>query len=532
MTAIKSIWMVSREYGNLAGAGGIKDVVCQLSAALVRQGRKVSVILPCYGFMKPEKSGFKPLLSLWLDLSYSQEERREEALIWQGRQDGVTVYLVDSPRFREKLGIYSYTAAEARATPYHKEGDGHYDYFAMNVLLEKAALGLITRLHTHPDIIHCHDGHTALLPVMARELEGYRHYFHQTGFLLTIHNAGLGYHQEVADLPFAQAITGLTSQVIKRGILHGSFDPLLSAADYSFVNTVSENYARELRETDTDRLTGWLGHELLNRGIKLMGITNGIEPESYNPQTRSSSIAAAFTPGSHAAGLIPGKRKCKEELIRAVVQRSIPDIRQSGTLTLNYDQPLFTFVGRFSAQKGIDKLLEALKKLLPIDPDFQILILGSGQQVVEEALQALAVANRGRVCVLMGYDPLTARRIFAAGDFFLIPSQYEPCGLTDYQAQLFANLPIVHAVGGLVKVVDGETGFSYPGSRAATLGDAMRRAIVLYRHEPEVIAQMQRRALEVIKERYTWDRVVERYMTLYKQLRQKKEINHDHQNRH
>lgn len=517
MTAIKSIWMVSREYGNLAGAGGIKDVVCQLSAALIRQGREVSVILPCYGFMKPEKSGFSPLLSLSLDLSYSQEERREEALIWQGREEGVAVYLVDSPRFREKLGIYAYTAAEARANPQHREGDGHYDYFAMNILLEKAALGLITRLREHPDIIHCHDGHTALLPVMARELEGYRHYFHHTGFLLTIHNAGLGYHQEVADLPFAQAVTGLPSRVIKRGVLHGSFDPLLSAADYSLVNTVSENYARELRETDTDRLTGWLGHELLNRGIKLMGITNGIEPESYNPRSKSTSIAAAFTPGSHAAGRIPGKRKCKEALIEAVMQRSIPDMRQSGTLTVNYDQPLFTFVGRFSAQKGIDKLLAALKKLLPIDPDFQILILGSGQQVVEEALQALAAANRGRVCVLMGYDPLTARRVFAAGDFFLIPSQYEPCGLTDYQAQLFGNLPIVHAVGGLVKVIDGETGFSYPGSRSAALPDAMRRAMTLYRHEPKVIAHMQKRALEVIKERYTWDRVVERYMALYKQ---------------
>ncbi len=519
MTAIKSIWMVSREYGSLAGAGGIKDVVCQLSAALVRQGCEVSVVLPCYGFMEPSKSGFSPLLSLWLDLSYSQEERREAALIWQRLKDGVNVYLVDSPRFREKQGIYTYTAAESRANPHHQEGDGHYDYFAMNVLLQKAALGLITRLNKRPDIIHCHDGHTALLPVMARELEGYRHYFHHTGFLLTIHNAGLGYHQEVADLPFAQAVTGLPSQVIKRGVLHGSFDPLLSAADYSRVNTVSENYARELRETDIDKLTGWLGHELLNRGIRLIGITNGIEPESFNPRTESQSIAAAFTPGSHAAGLIPGKRKCKEDIIQAVVQHSIPNVRQSGTLTVSSDQPLFTFVGRFSAQKGIDKLLEALKKLLPIDPDFQILILGSGQQVVEETLKSLARANRGRVCVLMGYDPVTARRIFAAGDFFLIPSQYEPCGLTDYQAQLFGNLPIVHAVGGLVKVIDGETGFTYPGSNSTALADAMRRAITLYRHEPKVIAHMQKRALEVIEERYTWDRVVERYMALYKQER-------------
>lgn len=515
---LQNIWIISREYGQLAGAGGVKDVASQLASALARSKRNTKVVLPRYGFMNPKELGFSRLTSFSVDISYTHEERREQTQIWQ-RPGEVTIYLVDGARFREKHGVYTYTTAEARTNPYHRKGNGHYDYFAMNVLLQKAALALMIHLNERPDIIHCHDGHTAILPAMIREIEGYRHYFARTGCVVTIHNAGIGYHQEVGDLPFAQAVTGLPIRVINDHLLGGDFDPLLAAADYAVLNTVSENYARELQETDNDKLTGGLGHELGKRGVRLLGVTNGIDPADYDLKNyKALGLPAGFVPGSAIPEEISGKTTCKNDLINALAHKKIPGIKQTGFLDRKPELPLFTFVGRFTPQKGIDKLHEALKKLLPIAPDFQILILGSGQKAEEVALQKLARApkNKGRVCLLRGFDSNVANRVFAAGDFFLIPSQYEPCGLTDYQAQLFGNLPIVHAVGGLVKVIDGETGFTYAEQSGDALLAAMQKALHLFHNSRPDIVRMQKIAFNLIRKKYTWDNVMKRYLELYK----------------
>ena len=516
---INTIWIITREYGALAGAGGVKDVARQLAAALAHSGRAVSVVLPLYGSMSPHRLGFTRLeLDFDLDMSYPQEERRELITVWHQKIEA-DIYLIDSPRFREKTGIYTYTADDERRNPAHRQGTGHYDYFAMNVLLQKASLCLMVRLGQRPDIIHCHDGHTALLPAMVREVDGFRHYFQETGFVVTIHNAGLGYHQEVYDLPFAQTITGLPARVIDDHLLDGAFDPLLAAASYAVMNTVSENYARELRETADDALTGFLGHTLLKRGLVLQGVTNGIDPADFDlADFAKLGLPAGFQPGQAPSAKRPsGKELCKQDLCTAIAERRLPGIRQTGSLTCQPGQPLFTFIGRLSTQKGVDKMIEALKYFLPIDPAFQILILGNGQKEIEDALITLTTnpRYRGRVCLLRGFDPILANRVYAAGDFFLIPSQYEPCGLTDFMAQLFGNLPIVHHVGGLVKVVDGKTGFAYQEHSGLALSAAMQRALDTYRTSPAAIRTMQKAAVAMIEARYTWDRVMGRYLELY-----------------
>jgi starch synthase len=525
--AIESVWIITREYEGLAGAGGVKDFSRQLAGALARTGRRVSVVLPLYGFMQPEKLGFAPLeIGFDVDMPYVGVERREHVKIWRrqeqphGRSNRgmVSVYLVDSQRYREKGGVYTYTAAEEAANPLlHKQGAGHFDYFAMNVLLQKSALGLMIRLAERPEIIHCQDGHTAILPAMIREIEGYRHYFAASGAVVTIHNAGRGYHQEVDDLPFAQVITSLPRRLITTNLLAGGFDPFLVASSYALLNTVSENYARELQKTKDDRLTGWLGHHLAIRGVKLAGITNGIEPETYDPRRpKALGLAAAFDPGE---GDLAGKNKCRLALVRKIAGGELSGMEQDGVLDPDTNVPLFTFIGRFTEQKGVDKLVDALATLLPLDPDFQVLIQGTGPREHEEALAKLATAKpyRGRVCILRGYDPMLANQVFAAGDFFLVPSRYEPCGLTDFIAQLFGNLPIVHHVGGLVKVIDGKTGFAYREHSSAALMGAMQSALRLYRKEPTKINAMQREAIRVIYKQYTWDTVVEKYLELYRE---------------
>ncbi len=507
--------MITREFQGLAGAGGVKDVSMQLSAALVETGRNVNVVLPLYGFMNPEKLGFSPLgLSFDVDMPYVDIERRELVKVWI-RKDKVTIYLIDAGRFREKRSIYTYTGEDEAENPFNRQGDGHFDYFAMNVLLQKAAAALMISLKETPDIIHCQDGHTAILPAIIRETEGYRHFFRKTGFVVTIHNAGIGYHQDILDLAFAQTICGLPTRTVMSSLLGDSFDPFLAAAPFSVLNTVSENYARELRETEDDALTGWLGHQLLSRGVTLTGVTNGIDPEEFDPsQPKRHGIAAAFNP---ATGKLAGKTKCRKDLINLLSQKSAGKIKRAGYLENRPGQPIFTFVGRLTVQKGVDKLVGALEALLRTDDAFQVAVLGTGEKIIEESLIALTRngASTGRVAVLLGYDPVLANKIYAGGDFFLIPSQYEPCGLTDYIAQLFGNIPIVHHVGGLVKVKHGETGFAYTEHNSAALMGTMQEAMDIYRKEPEKIKTIQQKAVKQIHARHTWSKVVEQYLALY-----------------
>jgi len=546
--AIRTIWMLTREYGHLAGAGGVKDVAQQLATALAgRDERSVSVVMPCYGLMDPSSLGFLPLtdplfpereLEYEVDLDYAHVERRETVRVWTARIDRVTLYLLEADRFAEKAAVYAYTAEEEAINPDHTAGEGHIDYFAMNLLLQKGALDLMLLLGACPDIIHCHDGHTAVLPAMIRENSGLRHFFRGTGVVVTIHNAGKGYHQEVADLSFAHAITGLPWKVIMRNRLADCFDPLLAAAEYAVMNTVSEQYARELQESEDDLLTGWLGHTLLERGVILKGVTNGIDPAEFDPaEPGKSGIDAPFNP--LADGALQGKRVCKEILLQELSgDRTVGGILPIGSLDFRPDLPLFTFIGRLNEQKGVGVLLAALQRLLqseaaavtpglsgmsssPAVTAFQLLLLGCGGHDEERDLTRLAEKeeNRGRVCILKGFNPALANRIYAAGDFFLIPSRYEPCGLTDFIAQLFGNLPIVHHVGGLVKVLDGETGFSYIPHTPAALSEAMQRAMAMYQEYPARIRKMQRQAVKRIHERHTWQMVMKQYLQLYNEAK-------------
>jgi starch synthase len=514
--AIKNIWMLTREYDGIAGAGGVKDVSRQLAEALARLKKSVTVMLPCYGFLEPEKLGFaRQSLSFEVDMNYTAEDRRERVILWMKKLHKVTVYLVGAERYREKRSIYTYTAEEEAINPYQSKGSGHFDYFAMNILLQKTALDLMILLGQKPDIIHCQDGHTAILPAMMREGTGYRHYFTTTGALVTIHNAGHGHHQEVGDLPFARSICGLPSDVIQNNLLNGAFDPFLAASSFAVLNTVSENYARELRETDDDVMTGWLGHRLMARGIRLEGVTNGFNPGDFDTtKPKQLGLPAAFNPAKRD---LAGKIACRTNMIRLLSGPGAKMVSQHGYLSETNEQPLFSIIGRLTPQKGVDILVPALEKLVGTDREFQVLILGSGAKDIEQRLIGLAgdKENAGRICVLIGYDPLLANQVYAAGDFFLIPSRYEPCGLTDYIAQLAGNLPIVHHVGGLLKVEDGVTGFAFKDYTSDALMAAMLRAMRVYRNAPQRIKDMQETAAKRIGEKYTWDTVVHRYLELY-----------------
>lgn len=527
---IKNIWMLTREYGELAGAGGVKDVVCQLSESLARwTGRSVNVVMPLYGFMDKEAIGCEPVLAaqddggpLQCDVPMHEPLQfiREKVVFYRVKINRVNIYLVDSQRFSAKSAVYTYTADDELATSWQKKSAGHHDYFAMNLLLQKAALELMILLGEQPDVIHCHDGHTAVVPALLRECPGYISYFRGTGCVVTVHNAGYGYHQEVADLPYAASICGLPPQVIDSNRLDEKFDPFLVASRYAILNTVSENYARELQETSADAMTGWLGHELLARNVTLEGVTNGISPEAFDLLAMiGERTECYFEPGDESDDL-RGKKLFKEQFLAELEQFNIPrEVTCHGVLQ-NYEKPLFTFIGRLGEQKGVDILLDVVSELVARDDRPQFLILGSGDTDLESRLEWLAENEMfsGRLCFLKGFHSQLASKVYAAGDFFVVPSRYEPCGLTDFIAQLHGNIPVVHHVGGLVKVLDGVTGIGYAGDQYTALLQALERALAVWEN-PEMKRNMQLQAVQTIQEKYTWRSVMKQYLALYRRAK-------------
>jgi len=387
------------------------------------------------------------------------------------------------------------------------------------VLLVKATLKALGEMEDKPDIVHCHDGHAALLPVIAQaSYEDFEPALAHLPSVVTIHNAGRGYHQEVDDLDFAAAICGLPREVINGCLLNEKFDPLLAAGLYcQGMNTVSENYAYELQHTGRDAATGWLGHALADHGIHLVGITNGVDPDAFDPRNPGKlGLAAAFSPRH---GELLGKEVCKRNLLDVLAgDECRAKVVLHGRVAYKKATPLLTFISRLETQKGIDILADAVEDLFQEEENIHFVGLGSGKPEIEARFKELADRFNGRVCLAVGYDPDLAVKIYAAGDFFVIPSRYEPCGLTDFYAQLLGNVPIVHRVGGLVKTVDGRFGFAYLGGKRELI-DAIRRALSVYHQKGRpTLRKIQVNAVENIYENFTWAKIVEKkYLPFYRE---------------
>jgi len=295
------------------------------------------------------------------------------------------------------------------------------------------------------------------------------------------------------------------------------------------VNTVSEGYAREIRAGTHESLPGGLGAAYRENGVELLGITNGIDPEPYDPRRRrGSGLPCRFDP---SRGRWRGKRRIRERLRRVIADSgaepgaepgSAPELSglsRYGALEPAPREPLYTFVGRLTGQKGVNLLIAAVERLLRRRLPLQFLILGQGEAGYEERLIQLTrlPSGAGRLCVLIGYNGTAAKRVFAAGDFFLVPSEYEPCGLTDLFAQMMGSLPIVHAVGGLNKVQDGRTGYSYAEHSVDALVATIEGSLADFTADAAKLERMRRDAFREVLERYTWKRVLaEGYLPLYR----------------
>jgi starch synthase len=396
----------------------------------------------------------------------------------------VPVYFLENHEF--------FGAAEVYDSPWGARADNDLRF----AFLARGALALCQQLAWTPDVVHCHDWTTGLLPVMLnttlRDTP-----LGRAATVFTIHNLEHQGYSPARVINFArlpwddfhrdQLLIGGAVNLMKTGLFHATK-----------LTTVSPTYAEEIKTP-----VGGFGLDpvLRFRGGDLVGIVNGIDETTWDP-ARDRALPANFT-----AADLAGKAVCKAELQRHF------------GLEVDPRMPLFGVVSRLAAQKGLDLLADALPRILD-GMKVQVVLLGSGEGGLEGAFRWAAHAYRGRFATHIGFDGQLARRIQAGGDFFLMPSRTEPCGLTQLYAMRYGTLPVVRATGGLVDTVDNYvegqgrgTGFVFQDATATALLNTVGWACATYYDRPAELAGLQQRAMA---QDFSWRRSAAGYVRTYR----------------
>ncbi len=480
MNAQLTVFYLATEVVPYAKTGGLADVAGALPLALRQRGVDIRVVLPHYPrFTPPDRFGLKDTglrLDIWLG------GQKHPAYVLEGNHRGVPVYFIGNTAFFDREYLYG--------TP---EGD-YPDNAERFAFFSYAVLELVRRLGLRPDVFHLNDWQTSFLPIRLADRPD--PYFQETRKILTIHN--LAYQGLFP--PEVLPRIGLSYHIfhMEATEYYGQFNTLKGGIVFSdFITTVSPTYAREIQTPEYGHGLDGILRKLSDR---IVGILNGLDYEVWNPAT-DQALFARYT----ARNVRSGKRQNRQGLLQ---QLGLPDL----------GLPLAGMVSRLAEQKGIDLVAAALERAP--DLGFQFVILGTGDQVYHDLLSRIARKHPERVSVTLAFDATLARRIYAASDFFLMPSRFEPCGLGQMIALRYGTLPIVRATGGLKDTVldvqhpEGY-GFVFEPYEAGAFLDTLRRARAFYERRAEFLRALRRG----MKRDFSWDRSAQRYEELYRRAR-------------
>lgn len=474
---MKIVFAIS-EVEDLVKTGGLADVGKALPLALNDLGQDVIIVLPYYKTIAStyNLSDACPEQTLFSDGKVYHY--RIKTLNW----NGLSTYFIDYPEYFDRDGLYS-DAYEA----YSDNGE-RFSFFCGAVLQTLQAISF------QPDIIHCHDWHTAMLPFLMQHDR--TEFFHQTKSIFTIHNAAFQGVNRLETIPFLRHHYAIAEQV------HGGYINFLQSAieHANKVTTVSPNYAGELL---TDLGSHGLHDRLVARQQDLSGILNGCDYTQWDPANDG------YLPTSYDASDISGKSECKAELQKRSGLPIMPSV------------PVIGMVCRLTEQKGFGYIIPILDQL--IAHKLQLVIVGTGDPKVCQDLGEFAENHPQQFAFINGFSTEHAHLVEAGADFFLMPSQFEPCGLNQMYSLAYGTIPIVRGVGGLKDTVsdltehkDTATGFVFYEPSPQALLDCIRRALLFYHEDPSAFRAMQLRGMTT---RFTWEDAAQKYLALYQSLK-------------
>ncbi|MFN0171269.1 MAG: glycogen synthase GlgA [Bryobacteraceae bacterium] len=467
------ILMAASEASPFAKTGGLADVLGALPPELARQGHEVAVLIPRYRSVPMDgATRVADPFPVWFD------GHSVPAIVWRRERNGVPYFFLDVPSLFDRDGLYGGRGGD------YPDNAARFGFFSRAVLE-------VARSLFRPQILHCHDWQTGLVPAYLRGMLARDPTFAAVRTLFTIHNLGYQGRFLMSDW----RMLGLEPrQLGTYGVeFFGDISFLKAGIFYTdAVSTVSPGYAREIQ---TPEYGFGLDGLLRARADSLFGIVNGVDYQEWNPGT-DPHIAAHYS-----ATDLEGKRVCKRDLLDTF-----------GLPVDDVASPLIGLVTRFAEQKGIDLIREAAGAL--VEAEVLFTILGSGEPEDEQFFMDLAERHPRSVGVRVGYDNPLAHKIEAGSDMFLMPSRYEPCGLNQIYSLRYGTLPIVRATGGLDDTIREGTGFKFWEYSGAALLDAIRLALETYR-DPERWTAMMRNAM---REDFSWRHSAGEYSLLYQKL--------------
>lgn len=473
------IVFASAECAPFVKTGGLGDVAGSLPAALVRAGAEVIVMVPKYATIKDE---YKAQMEHFADFYVSLGWRNEYCGLEKLEHDGVTYMFIDNERYF------------ARDYPYGFFDDGErFAFFskAITESLQHLPAGF------ECDILHCNDWQTALAPVFLREFYQGLPLYDRVKTVFSIHNVAFqGQFSDTVmeDILGVAHIPAAASQLRCDAC---SINYMLGALRYAdAITTVSPTYANEIQ---TPEFGEGLDSVLRERSYALQGILNGIDVTGFDPAT-DKRIAANYTVDDRA-----GKAVCKAKL------------QEELGLEVRDDRPLMVMVTRLTRQKGMDLVMYALDRILA--GGVQVAVLGTGDRDYEDGLRYFQDKYPGTMAARIEFDPALSQRMYAGADMFLMPSKFEPCGLSQIIAMRYGTLPIVRETGGLKDTVQpyneftGEgTGFSFSNFNGDEMGDAVFRAARLFWDNRDAWNQLVTQAMS---QDFSWTRSADKYLDLY-----------------
>lgn len=475
------IVFVASEMYPFSKTGGLGDVMGILPLTMHKMGPKVCVITPLYGRLNTSKY---PLRLLVENIPVGYPWPDVTADVYVADYHGMPVYFIDRGEFFDRRHFYCT----------HK-GD-FFDNCERFIFFCRAALELMKRFDTPPRIVHAQDWHAALAPAFLHFWRQSDSFWRQTSTVMTIHN--LAFQGQFSYRLFESSGLPISAWNMDGVEYYASFNLLKAGIAYAdAVSTVSPSYAKEIL---TPTFGCGLEGILTKRSDRLWGILNGTDYSVWNPENDP------FLHCRYSRTNRRGKRGCKQQLLEMF--RLSPEL-----LT----RPILGFVGRLRRQKGIDLVLEALPELM--QRNVGLVVLGEGNKEFEGLLQNLVEQYPGRIGAFVGYTEELSHRILAGSDLFLMPSRYEPCGLTQMYSLRYGALPIAHTVGGLNDTIiphpqSKSTGFMFREFNRAGLLEAVDQALTVY-SQKKVWDAMQTRAMSVD---YSWESSVRTYLEMYHTL--------------